>query len=698
MPVAPAPAAAPEEEEERQANAMIALFPADPEALVVDGGLAADDLHVTCMFLGVADAYDDDRRDGIVRAVNEAAAAGSPIQAEASGIVIIGKNDEGQPAVCLLLESQQLMDAWEVILDKVKPTAATEQGGHPTFIPHLTLGYGLDPTSDEVASKVGKTVVLDRLGAKFGDELFDFRIGDPVEEEEEPVEEEEEPVEKEQPREVVAAAGDDFEVDPDTGEWHGVLIVEGLPSGDGRQIQPGALDWRNLPLPLMVMFRNPDGGAGHAAAEICGRIDWMERRESATDGVNEIWGGGVFDLGSEAGMEARRLVGERILKGVSADLCDMEVEWENPPPEDADLEELFDFDPGLMFVVQGRAMGATLCGFPAFEEAELFLGPPPDPDVQAESEEALAASACACRVEEDADRYATLVAAAGPGLNGSQGRTWLPIGVQAEGLVAAASESSPWPVHPPAAWFAKPKLDGPIPLRVTKEGRIYGHVSTWGSCHTGWTTQGRCVPVPRGDGKYAAFRNKETLTAEGQMVATGPLLIDTVHPTLRRHASDALVWYHETGCGAGDVALYDDEWGIVAAGAVRPGVPHENVRRMRGSDVSPDWRPLQPGGPLELIALLAVNVSGFITPALVASAGPGWVRPGDTRVSVDLGSGEVQAIVGGPGPSRSPAPFDPDVIEALGDLRQEVARLGGQLRTIRHGAARARIERLRQRA
>jgi hypothetical protein len=429
--------------------------------------------------------------------------------------------------------------------------------------------------------------------------------------------------------------------------WRGVLIVEGTPSGDGRMIENGALTWRELPLPLMCMTENPVGGMGHDGAQLVGSITKVWR-----DGSN-IWGEGVFDTGSPVGSEALRLVSEQFMRGVSADLDMVEVDFENPEPSlDAPLEEVLAWDPGLMIVTSGRVMGATLTVFPAFEEATIMLVDSPEGEA--------------------------LVASAGPAIIGAVARTWLPYEGQ-NALVACAGGG--FPVAPPAAWFAKAHFDGPTPVKVGADGRISGHVADWKGCHISFL--GRCVPPPRSPSGYRNFRTKQVLTAEGSMVATGSIYMDTVHPNLRMKASDAQAFYAHTGCAIGDVAVYEDEWGIQIAGAVRPTAAPEAVRALRGSDLSPDWR--QVNGSRDMVGLLAVNVSGFITPeAIVASAGEAdggpTVRPGVPRVLMDPGTGEVRAMVASGGCSlrrRSPLALQVDRLEA------EIAELKAAVRPIR---------------
>ena len=442
--------------------------------------------------------------------------------------------------------------------------------------------------------------------------------------------------------------------------WEGLLAVEGVMSGDGRTIDMGALTWRELPLPLMMMTQNPVGGEGHDGAQLCGRIDWIERREGSQPDVGEIWGGGVVDTGSEFGQEAARLVSDRMLRGVSVDLDDTEMAVEGP--EDANPMDLL-MGGGTLYVQKARIMGATLTPFPAFQEAQIAMV----------NGDALAASlmgeGCDCELAE------ALVAAAGAPLPGAQFRVFTPVNPEGMALVAAASA----PVRPPLEWFQPTKFDAPQPFSVTADGRLTGYVATWGSCHIGF--RDRCVGVPKSASNYRYFANKKVQCADGTLVATGPIVVDTVHPDLRLKASDAQAFYADTGCAVADVALYEDEIGIQACGALRPTATPEQVRTLRASDVSPDWRAIN--GRLECVGLLAVNTSGFITPALVAAAGhpsatgggdwrPRPVQPGKIAARFDATSGEVLALVAAGIPARS---ADDDVMSEMRALADELRPL-----------------------
>lgn len=376
-----------------------------------------------------------------------------------------------------------------------------------------------------------------------------------------------------------------------TFEWEGVLIVEGIPSGDGRMIDQEALTWRELPLPLMLQTVNAEG---HSGAVIAGSIHEIERVGQ------DIVGRGNFDSGP-AGQEARRLLSEGTMRGVSADIDSVMVDLRDSSGNAVNMEDvLFGEASAMEVLVQGRIMGATLTPFPAFQEAHI-------------------------EVLDNAAEDPALVAA-GSVFDGEVWRFRSPYPicvfgvhepVELTSLVASAGNASEIPLNPPMEWFAMREMDEPMPFTVYPDGRCFGLVAAFGSCHIGF--RNKCVEVPKSMSNYRYFRNKRTLTSEGEMIATGPIFMDTVHPNLRLRASDAEAHYAHTGCAVADVALYENEHGIVAAGAIRPDATPEQIRRLRGSDISPDWRSIK--GKLELVGLLGVNVSGFITPALAASGG-----------------------------------------------------------------------------
>lgn len=172
-----------------------------------------------------------------------------------------------------------------------------------------------------------------------------------------------------------------------------------------------------------------------------------------------------------------------------------------------------------------------------------------------------------------------------------------------------------FPVKPPREWFDDPKLEEPTPLTVTSDGRVYGHIAAWNTNHIGLPTQ---TPPPRSPSNYAYFHTGVVACADGSDVPVGQLTLAGGHAPLSADASKAVEHYDNTGSAVVDMHVGEDVHGIWAAGALRPDVTDVQVRTLRASAPSGDWRPIN--GVLELVACCQVNVPGFpIMRARVAS-------------------------------------------------------------------------------
>ena len=387
------------------------------------------------------------------------------------------------------------------------------------------------------------------------------------------------------------------------GRWEGVIAREGEMTGDGRLIEDGALRWDDLPIPLRVAFKDV---GGHDGAEVCGRIETVERRDGG-----DIYATGTFDLGSATGTEAFRQVSEQMSNGVSIDTDDVtfRIMAKADMPE-ADVADSGNEGDGtdadgrvkvaamsssdeLTVIESARLRAATLVAVPAFATARVYAAgqapstsEPAERDENVDSEEKMARSAGADPLNRDS-------------------------------LTAAAI-----PTAPPEAWFKDPNLTGPTALVVEDDGRVYGHIAAWGTCHIGQI--GKCVEPPTSPSNYAYFRTGALQTAEGTSVAVGHLTMGTGHAGPRDSANAAAEHYDNTGTVFADVAAGEDAYGIWVAGSLRPGITAEQVRVARSAPISGDWRTIR--GSLELVGALAVNVPGFPVPRPQGLLASGEVR------------------------------------------------------------------------
>lgn len=197
-------------------------------------------------------------------------------------------------------------------------------------------------------------------------------------------------------------------------------------------------------------------------------------------------------------------------------------------------------------------------------------------------------------------------------------------------LVASAASAAP-----PHEWFTDPHLSQLTPITITEEGRIFGHIADWTSCHMGFGEPGQCINPPRSENGYATYLFGETMTDAGP-VPTGPVTLGTGHAAGSLGMRAALAHYDNTGTAVADVVAGDDEFGPWISGWVRPWIGEEKLHELRAGPPSGDWRRNPNSGDMEMIAVLAVNTPGFGVRRVGYS--------GDTQVSLvaSLGTSEVE--------------------------------------------------------
>jgi DNA-binding ferritin-like protein len=353
-----------------------------------------------------------------------------------------------------------------------------------------------------------------------------------------------------------------------------LVIPENLESGDGRSFEEGSIDIRDLPLPLLWQIKTGDG---HMGSVVVGRIDNMERTDQGIGNAQ-----GVFDTG-HFGAEAERLVRNGFLRGVSADMDKFEAE---EVTAEVDGEDGQTIEKQKLKITHARVMAVTIVPKPAFQECTIRIVDD-IPEIEQQEENVIPDGVYV----EDVDP--TEAAA-----------------IVASGMIAGAI-----PVVPPTLWFADQKLNKATPLTVTDEGQVFGHIAAWHVDHIGMAFG---TKPPRSRSKYAYFHTGVVRTEDGTDVPVGQLTLAGGHASLEASALEAARHYDDTASAIADVHAGEDAYGIWVAGSLRPGATPEQVRALRASAPSGDWRPIK--GGLELVAVCQVNVPGFpIARARVAS-------------------------------------------------------------------------------
>lgn len=377
--------------------------------------------------------------------------------------------------------------------------------------------------------------------------------------------------------------GDGDDDDDDTSTAPGaafvipLLIPEELSSGDERSFQGGSLDYAPLPLPLLWQWKTDDG---HKGSVIVGRIDTLERLDGGGLGNAH----GVFDVGPY-GQEAQRLVGANMLRGISVDLDQFTADVETASDELADDTGTDSIKNDKISVSNARMIAATLLPKPAFQECFIMLD---DNSPVLEGADDVIPDGY---YEED------------------------PSSADEPDMVMAAIAASAAPVKPPRDWFADPKLDKPTPLSVSDDGRVFGHIAAWATSHIGLPSP---TKPPHSKSNYAYFQTGLLRTDDGSDVNVGQLTLAGGHASIQADAAAAVRHYDDTASAVADVSAGEDRHGIWVSGALRPGTTPEQVRVLRASAPSGDWRPIN--GRLELVAVCQVNVPGFpVARAFVAS-------------------------------------------------------------------------------
>jgi len=208
-----------------------------------------------------------------------------------------------------------------------------------------------------------------------------------------------------------------------TRTWTAVLARLGVPTGDGRIIDPAGGSSRTLPLPLSWQQLSDDG---HGGSQVVARIETLR----IADGM-------VTATGSMLESAPWEVI-EQLEAGVIGPSVDLD-----------DIEYVMDAEERIV-VTRWRVAGATLVAIPAFADVSLTLDPVPAEPM---------------------------------GVGGAVEAE--PVGVAGDyGFLMASARSEASPL-PPLEWFSQPDLDQLTPLTISDTGRVFGHIGGRDTCHVG---------------------------------------------------------------------------------------------------------------------------------------------------------------------------------------------------------------------
>ena len=654
---------------EPHTGSMLALVPADPDALALDSGEPAEQLHVTLAYLGDA----ADIPPEAVAALDDALAGLTgdlgPADGTVFGAAAWNTGTGGQPCLVLSVGGADVDAAhglaWAAVWQAAGGWQPPEQ--HQPWAAHLCLAYTPDPAAlvPQALDRQGP-IVFDRLRFTLGANAYDYPLtgapasGTP----EDPTMANNQPI-------IINIGGASLAAGTAVGEGvvdalrrrpqyatggHGprpqVVVVDALtaaaaPSGapvtgvgeetptsySGPPVQPGEHVWalmhtegestgfrtytnlttRATPFAFHWQRESAAHGSVPMAVQV-GNVVRVERVGS------QLWGFVTLDLGSYDGAEyARRAVGgfdRWVSIGLDETPTTTTVVWpeeeddpENPlylPGAPMPTEEVM-VEPEQVIIDGGRVGELTAVSVPA--QADAVSGPTQELiDLMpgaTTTVPVLAASAAKLPAQPRA----------ACDCGGTCGHCGPPTAADLVEAITAASHSIAIPDLPPAEWYSEPD-DVPLAgaFNITDAGRIYGLLAPLGTSHRAWAANGSRMEAPFGNVDYSRFMGSWALTASGQVPA-GPITMDCGHAGRLRANHDVAPAHYDNACsiiGACAVGESRRLGGVWMAGALLPGVSPEQVARALACRASGDWQPHPDRkGWTELVACLLVPSPAF---------------------------------------------------------------------------------------
>jgi ATP-dependent Clp endopeptidase proteolytic subunit ClpP len=155
---------------------MVALVPTEADAarLATEGGLPAGELHLTLLFLGDADDWDDDARTALVEAMRGLERSGV-VNGDAFALSVFNPGtDERDTCIVLGVGGTAVDDAHTAAVGAAPPDSLPEQ--HQPWAAHVSLIYTDDLS--KLAELVDRTgpIVFDRIRVAFADTVTDIPL------------------------------------------------------------------------------------------------------------------------------------------------------------------------------------------------------------------------------------------------------------------------------------------------------------------------------------------------------------------------------------------------------------------------------------------------------------------------------------------------------------------------------------------
>lgn len=457
--------------------------------------------------------------------------------------------------------------------------------------------------------------------------------------------------------------------------WRGPICDLDVPTSDGRMAAtpPGGIKTRAYPLTLTL--NHVGDPTGYPTIGSVDRV-WMQ------DGV--AMGEGKLDINGADGAEYARQLMEGMTNRVSIDPVEVQVEWRMLGPDGNYFSEPVGgwTEEAVMALPEGTRpimtfadwvlAGLAAVPIPAYSQAAISPVWDYEP-CSALPDDAIVASIQPIEsnlvqidrifadLREKSPWIAKMAQNAENGQNGPESAESGEIRPK-NALVAALPVGGQVFTR---EFFEYPKLDGPTPMTVTENGRIYGHVRLNGTCfqYGGGAGKGpRCIEPPASACNYGKFRVHGAKMEDGSILAVGALTFGDGHVS-RGSLEASRAHYDNVSTVAAKVVAGRDQWGDWISGEV---VDEYRAKAydLLLSPLSGHWEPdADNNNYLEMLAAHIVVTPGYSVPRIVASF------DADENVTSIILTEDFTQVVVNPGDAIV-ASTRAEVARALADIRR----------------------------
>lgn len=176
-------------------GAMVALVPSQPdlERLALEGGEPLDQLHLTLLYLGEADAIDAETRAALIDAGRDMVQGWDSVEAEAFAPAVFNPTGP-EPCAVMICSGAELAEFYETAIADVTELIDLPPDMHLPWIPHVSVLYFASAVdghlitqdgtaSTDLAALFDRTgpLTFDRLRFAFGGEVTDIPITSKIE-------------------------------------------------------------------------------------------------------------------------------------------------------------------------------------------------------------------------------------------------------------------------------------------------------------------------------------------------------------------------------------------------------------------------------------------------------------------------------------------------------------------------------------